>query len=197
MKATITGVVLLAILSACSSSIVPLLKNTSPEPVPQDINHLMSIPASIAIKADEKKFVSDVSVALSRNNVFSSIVADDKKSELLLTISHKTIADHHLNEGMGDAVLSGLTFGLSGDNPDIFDYSISIEATLIYKGKTIASYNSKGSYHSEISDAADLNSKLTQTTEAVKLSFNHALNLLSEKIKKDREKIITAMKNPQ
>jgi len=193
MNKRLFGVLVLCGLSACSSSFVSVLKNTSPEPIKYDIDKLSSIPASISINAEKKEIVSDVKLALSRNNVFSEVTDDANKSELLLKISHHAIADHHADEGMFDAILSGITFGLKQSNPAIFDYSVSVNADLIYKGHTIGHYDTKGSYHTEVSDAAKKKEKVDHTSQAVKLSFEHALNLLSEKIKKDRENIIAAM----
>lgn len=181
--------------SACSSSFVSVLKNTSPEPIEYNVASLSSIPASVTIKADKKEFISDAKIALLRNNVFSAVTDDAKNSELLLKISHRSIANHHAEEGLADALLSGITLGLKQSDPSIFDYSISVTADLIYKERTIAHYDAIGSYHSEVRDSAEMKEKVRHSTQAVKLSFDHALNLLSEKIKKDRERIIAAMRS--
>lgn len=191
------SIFLLCGLSACSSNIVSMLKNTSPEPIKYDIAKLSSIPASVTINADKKAFVSDVKIALSRNNVFTTITNDRSKSELLLKISQRSRANDHAADDMLDAILSGISFGLKKDDPAIFDYSVSVSADLIYKGHTIASYDTKGSYHSEVSEDAKIQEKRDYNAKAVKLSFDHALNLLSEKIKQDREKIIAAMRTTQ
>jgi len=191
MKGSIYFVLILLALSGCASESVWVLKNTSPEPVVPDINKLSAIPASISINADKEEFSSDVKQALTKNRVFSAISEEKDHPELLLKITHNTIANHHMDENANNSFAADL--GLSGNNPDIFDYSIEVKADLVYQGKTIASYNTLGSFHSEISDSATLKAKLARTSETVKLSFDHALDLLSAKIKKDREKIITEM----
>jgi len=184
---------ILSLLFGCTTHYQTILKNTSPEPITKDVNKQLSVPASVSIDAEKKDFISDISLTLSKYNVFSSIVKDPSKSELTLEVSHDTIADHHMKKGSDNSLFTDFFSWLSTKKPDVFDYSISVNAKLIYKNHVIADYSTMGSYHSEVPDSSDLKTKLEYTTSAVKLSYDHALTLLSQKIKSDREKIISAM----
>ena len=181
MVATIT-------LSACGASIPSKMTNTSPEAKITHIKNFKIIPATLSITSDNPDLVSDVTISLKQHNIFSKIVNNKGKLELFVT--HKTKSDHHFGEGMGNAVLEGLTLGLSGDSPDQFDYSVIVDADLKYKNKVISSYRSQGSFTSIVSSSAAPIEKIERTQEVVLKSFKHALDLLAIKIKEDRKKIM-------
>jgi len=191
----INYIVLLGIvitLTGCGATIPSKMTNTSPDPSVQEIKNYKTIPVSLSITADDPKFVSDVSIALREHNVFSKLVSN--KGVLQLDVKHEKESNHHFGKGMGNAVLEGLTLGLSGDSPDEFDFSIVVNADLKYKNKIISSYKTKGSFNSVVSSRAALSEKLQRTKDVVFKSYQHALDLLSTKIKKDRRKIIKFMK---
>lgn len=182
----------LVMLPGCNAAITSKLVNTSPGALIRTVNHIKIIPASISIITERPDFISNVSIALNRHQVFSDIVSS--KGALQLVVNHQTISDHHVSEGVVDAFLRGLIFFISGDKPDEFDYSVIVNADLKYKNEIIASYKTQGSFYSVVPFSSALDSKMQRTTDVVLKSFTHALDLLATKIKRDRNKILLAMK---
>lgn len=170
--------VLAVFLLGCETELL-VLKNTSPEKVSlQKMQQLDEIPMRIRIVADEQAFVNDVSSALLRNHVIQSVDSIPSPKDLLLKLSHNTKSSHY-NKTRGN------------QEANDFDYSIMVNATLLYKGQAISNYSSLGSYHSEVPNNATLEEKIKCSAQAVELSFNHALNLLSVKIKQDKDHILS------
>jgi len=97
---------------------------------------------------------------------------------------------------MRNAVISGLTFGVAKFfQMDQYDYSLTINAQLKKGDSIISNYEIVGSFHSELPEVTFITVKMENVENTVFNSYNHALALLSNQIKQDRNKIIKYLHN--
>ena len=168
--------------------------NTSPEKTIHEIHQYDPIPAKVIITSDKKEFINDVTIALKKNEVFTQIVDNGGELELWVTSTDK--ADGHFAQEIRNAVISGLTLGVAKFfQTDQYDYSLTINAQLKKGDSVISNYEIVGSFHSESPEVTFITLKMENVENTVFNSYNHALALLSNQIKQDRNKIIKYLQN--
>lgn len=173
--------------------------NMSPESTIPSIPDFKTINAAIRVTCSDPLISANEDVAnfLNRENVFGSVIASSSKntlsvSDLELFVVPKIIEDYHFSERMGKAVLRGLTFGLADKTvTDSYKYTVILKV-ILKKGATILStYEAIGKYYAQW----PVNSKEAQTQEARAWAWEHAIMLLTGKIKRDRNKIVDFLKH--
>jgi len=178
------------IVSGCATADTKMV-NTSPQPAIPETSAIEPIPATVVIDSDQEAFIIDVSLALQKHTVFTKVVSAGVTGDLELFVSSTTQSNHYFADGMGKAVISGLSYGLASySQVDPYDFSITVKAQLKKGSEVIAEYETIGSYHSEIVKSASITAKTDRVKIAVLLSYEHALTLLAANIKQDRKLIL-------
>lgn len=190
---------LLGLLVAGGCATSTKMINTSPNPELEEVQGFVPLRATLYVRpaSPEESTDADVAAALSEARVFRTVkrAAEGKGSpDLELVVSYSAESDTHFGSGMGKAIFSGLLLTI----PDLFmhdeyDYSVTIDGTLLKDGNEVARYRGVGSYHSEVPEAGSVASAPKQTAEAVRLSWAHALDELVLEMMQDRETIEAAL----
>jgi len=194
-------------LSACAGSGIRTdkdgLANTSPEPVIPDVAGFETIPASLSVRDEApgetlrdvgRELVDEAAHAL--EGVFSEVhpVTGGGLGDLQLVLGYEGEADNHFTGGMAKAIFSGLTMGLAAiGQANEYDYKVTLRTRLSRGGRTLATYNVIGSYHSKVAEISSMQAKVDRVPIVVQKSFEHALGLLAAKIRADRPRIMAAL----